>query len=111
MAGRLDNENNHDKDKDKDSRSSDMFREYLKKIQDIKEDHCWFCNKTPDQIRQDFFEYMKHPAEEFEDLELDDLIIMTYKLKRPVCASCYFAIKQNPELVKEILSKPEEEIW
>ena len=109
MGGRLDNNDNSDKNDRSDA--SDMFREYLKKVKDIKEDHCWFCSKTPDQIRHEFFEYMKHPAEEYEDLDVEDLIIMTYKLKKPVCASCYFAIKNNPQLVQEILEKPEDEVW
>lgn len=89
----------------------DKFREYLKKIQDVKEDKCWFCNKTPHKIRAEFFEYMKDPPEGLENLELEDLIIMTYKTKKPVCAGCYFAIKKSPELVKEILEKPEDKVW
>ena len=91
--------------------AADKFRTYLKKIKDPKEDRCWLCNKTPDMIRQEYFEYMKNPEEGFEDVELDDLLIMTYKTKKPICAACYFAIKQHPDLVKEILSKPEEEVW
>lgn len=89
----------------------EKFREYLRRIQDTTEDKCWFCNKTPDKIRQEFFEYMKNPAEGFEDITLDDLLIMTYKTQKPVCAGCYFAIKQSPELVKEILGKLEDEVW
>ncbi len=91
--------------------TSDKFREYLKKIQDIKDDRCWFCNKNPDKIRAEFFECMKDPPEEFEELDLEDLLIMTYKTKKPVCAGCYFAIKQSPELIKEILEKPKEDVW
>jgi hypothetical protein len=92
-------------------RSADKFRQYLKKIQDTKEDRCWFCNKTPHQIRHEFLEYMKNPSEEHEELALEDILIMTYKTKKPVCAGCYFAIKNSPELVEEILEKPEEEFW
>lgn len=91
--------------------SFNRFKDYLNKVKDPEQDHCWFCNKTPDEIRQQFLEYMKNPPPGMEDLELDDLLIMTYKTIKPVCAGCYFAIKQNPHLVKEILEKPEGEIW
>jgi len=47
----------------------------------------------------------------FEKVEIEDLLIMTYKTKKPVCAGCYFAIKQSPELIQEILEKPEDTIW
>jgi hypothetical protein len=54
---------------------------------------------------------MKNPSKEFEDINIDDLIIMTDKTQKPVCASCYFAIKNNPELINEIFERPEDEIW
>lgn len=87
------------------------LQEYLRKITDPKEDKCWFCQKTPDQIRQEFYEYMKNPPEEFEEMDLDDIIIMSYKTQKPICASCYFTIKRNPELIREIFEKPSNEIW
>ena len=90
---------------------SHRFREYLDKIKNNNQDRCWFCNKSPDEIRAEYYEYMKHPTEEFEDIEIDDLIIMTYKMQKPVCAGCYFTVKKNPELIKEIFERPEEEIW
>lgn len=94
-----------------DDYAEDKFRDYLKRIQDPKDDRCWFCNKTPDQIRQEYYTYMEHPNEEFEDVELDELLIMTYKTKKPICAACYFAIKRNPDLINEILDTPEQELW
>ena len=106
-----------DKDTEKEVRpmgrenATDKFREYLKRIQDTRDDKCWFCNKTPDKIREDFFEFMKNPPKGFEKVELEDLLIMTYKTRKPVCAGCYFAIKQSPKLVQEILEKPENEAW
>ena len=90
---------------------NDIFKEYLDKINDPKEDRCWFCAKTPDMIRSEFFEYMEHPPEGLEDMDLDDIIIMSYKTKKPICAACYFSIKNNPELIQEILDRPEDEIW
>ncbi len=90
---------------------ADNLQAYLKKIKDVKDDKCWFCHRTPDQIRQEFFEYMKHPKEDFEDMELDDIAIMTYKTKFPVCAACYFTIKKNPDLIREILESSDEEMW
>jgi len=91
--------------------SSHRFREYIDKIQDQKENHCWFCNKTADDIRAEYYEYMKDPDSDFEEVSMDDLVIMTDKLQKPVCAGCYFAIKKSPELVEEILQRPEEEVW
>lgn len=91
--------------------SSDRLKAYLNKINDSEEDRCWFCCKSPDQIRAEYFEYMKNPTKEFEEIDLDDLMIMTYKTLKPICAACYFAIKRNPVLVKEILDKPEDEVW
>lgn len=91
--------------------SHNEFREYLKKIKDVEEDKCAFCRKTPHEIRKEYFEYMKNPNKEFEDVNLDDLIIMTYKLNKPVCAGCYFSIKSNPKLVKEVMESPEEDVW
>jgi len=87
------------------------FLEYLRQIKDVSQDKCAFCGKTPDQIRKEYFEYMKNPTKEFEDIDLDDLIIMTYKLMKPVCAGCYFSIKNNPKLVKEIMDKAEDDVW
>ena len=92
-------------------KSFEKFKAYLSKIKDVKDDKCWLCAKTPSQIRNEFYEYMKHPQEEFEDLDFDDIVVMTYKLKKPICAACYFTIKKNHVLVKEILDKPEDKIW
>lgn len=91
--------------------ASSRFREYLKKIEDIQEDKCWFCHKSPEDIKKEYYEYMKHPSEEFEDVDIDDIIIMTYKMLKPICAGCYFTMKHNADLVKEILKKPEDEVW
>ncbi len=84
---------------------------YLNKIKDVKDDKCWLCYKTPDKIREEFFEYMKHPSKDFENLQLEDVVIMTYKTKLPICAGCYFTIKQHADLIQEILEKSDEEIW
>ena len=91
--------------------SSNRFKDYLDKIQNDDQIRCAFCNKSPEDIRSEYYEYMKHPSVEFEDLSIDDLIIMTEKLEKPVCAGCYFAIKNNPNLVNEILERPEDEVW
>jgi hypothetical protein len=90
---------------------SNRFRNYLDKIKNDKHIRCAFCNKSPDDIRAEYYEYMKHPSEEFEDISIDDLIIMTEKTQKPVCAGCYFTIKKNPELIKEIFERPEDEVW
>jgi len=90
---------------------SNRFRDYLEKIKNDNQIRCAFCNKSPDDIRSEYYEYMKNPSKEFEEINIDDLIIMTEKTQKPVCASCYFAIKRNSELVDEIFNRPEEEIW
>ena len=88
-----------------------QFKEYLHRIQHPEEDKCCFCGKTPQEIKEEFFQYMEHPDEEFESIELDDIVIMTYKLKKPVCAGCYFAIKKNASMVSEIIDRPMDEVW
>ncbi len=90
---------------------SHRFRAYLDEMKDFNEGKCWFCNKTQEDLKREFLEYMKDPDKNYESIDFDDLIIMTYKLKRPVCAGCYFAIKRSPEVIKEILEKPEEDVW
>lgn len=91
---------------------SNRFRDYLNKINNEKKEvRCTFCNKSPEDIRAEYYEYMKNPSEEFEDISIDDLIIMTEKLQKPVCAGCYFMIKRNPKLIDEIFERPEDEVW
>jgi len=90
---------------------SNRFKNYLDKLQNDDQIRCAFCNKSPEDIRAEYYEYMKNPSEEFEDINIDDLIIMTEKTQKPVCAGCYFSIKKNPKLVDEIFERPEEEIW
>jgi hypothetical protein len=91
---------------------SNRFRDYLNKLNNEKKEvRCTFCNKSPEDIRAEYYEYMKNPSEEFEDISIDDLIIMTEKLQKPVCAGCYFMIKRNPKLIDEIFERPEDEVW
>jgi hypothetical protein len=90
---------------------SDVFKEYLKKIKNPGEDHCWLCGKTPEHIRQEFFKSKETAAEEFEDVELDDIAIISYKTKKPICAACYFELKRHPDLIQEILERPEDDVW
>jgi len=90
---------------------SNRFRKYLDKKMNSDEIKCTICNKTADDIRAEYFEYMKDPSEEFEDISLGDLIIMSDKLGKPICAGCYFAIRNNPNLVQDVLEKPEDDVW
>ena len=55
---------------------SNRFRNYLDKIQNDDQVRCTFCNKSPDDIRAEYCEYMKNPSKEFEDINIDELIIM-----------------------------------
>lgn len=89
------------------------FKEYLRKIKDIKDDRCWICNRTPDKLRKDFYEFKKNPPQGFEEIELEDIFVITYadKIRHPVCFNCYFNIRENPDLIKEIMEKSEDEIW
>lgn len=87
------------------------FRDYLDNKGNDDQVRCAFCNKTRNDILREYEEYMENPSQEFEDLTLDDLIIMTEKLQKPVCAGCYFAIKNNVDLVNEIFDRPEDEVW
>ena len=36
---------------------------------------------------------------------------MSYKMERPMCAGCFFQMKNNKELVDEIFRRSEEEVW
>lgn len=87
------------------------FQEYLNKIREIEEDRCWICNRTPDKLRNDFYDYKKNPPKGCEEIDLDDIFLLTYKTQHPICFNCYIAIRQNSELIKEIVNKPEDEVW
>ncbi len=95
----------------KDHDSFSDFKQYLDKIKDTREDKCWFCLKTPDKLREEYLEYMKRPSKKFQQIELEDIRMLTYQLKKPICASCYFTIKKNSLLIKEILDKTMEDVW
>ena len=87
------------------------FRDLLDKAKDDDQARCWFCNKSEDDIRAEYIEHMNQPENADEDIEMDDLIIMSYKMKKPICAGCFFQMKNNKELVDEIFRSLEEEIW
>ena len=87
------------------------FRDFLDKAKDDDQARCWFCNKSEDDIRQEYIEHMNQPENADEDIEMDDLTIMSYKMERPICAGCFFQMKNNKELVDEVFQRPEEEIW
>lgn len=89
----------------------ERVKEYLRKIKDIKEDRCWICNRAPDKLREDFYEFKKKPPLGFEEIELEDIFVMTYKTRHPVCFNCYFNIRENPDLIKEIMEKSKDKIW
>ncbi|MDP2654626.1 MAG: hypothetical protein Q8Q08_11440 [Candidatus Omnitrophota bacterium] len=93
------------------SKMSQKLQDYLNKISDIKDDHCWFCQKTPDQIRAQFLEYLQKNPDKADEIDLDDVIMISYRTKKPICASCYFVIRDNPELVREILHKSPDKVW
>jgi len=87
------------------------FQEYLNRIKEISEDRCCICNRTPDKLRNDFYEYKRNPPKGMEEVGLDEILFLSYRTKRPICFSCYYGIRQNPELVKEISDKSEDEVW
>ena len=89
----------------------DSFNIYLNKIKDIRNDHCWMCGRTPDEIREQFYAAKNDPEKDMEHFDVEDIVIMTYKTRLPICASCYFSIKKHPHLIKEILKKSIEDIW
>ncbi|HLF18973.1 MAG TPA: hypothetical protein VI749_08830 [Candidatus Omnitrophota bacterium] len=90
---------------------SNRFGKFLDKTREGEEKRCWFCNKTEEDIKGDYYKYMMKSEVEFDDVPLDELIIMTDKLQKPVCAGCYFNIKDSVELIEEIFNKPEDEVW
>lgn len=90
---------------------SNRFRDYIDKIKNGGQIRCVFCNKSREDILAEYSEYMKNPSVEFSDISIDDLSIITEKTQKPLCASCYFTVKSNPELIREIFERPEDEIW
>jgi hypothetical protein len=91
--------------------SFNRFKDYLEKIKEDDEQRCWFCNKSAADIIAEYEEYMQNPDVKFDNVDKEDLIIMTFKTKKPICAGCYFAIRENQELIDEIFERPEDEIW
>ena len=91
--------------------ASNRFKDFLEKTKDDDEPRCWFCNKSENDIRGEYMEYMSQPENLDKEIELDDLIIMSHKTKKPVCAGCYFQIKNNKDMVDEIFERPEEDVW
>lgn len=89
----------------------DSFNIYLNKIKDVSHDRCWMCGRTPDEIRDQFLTAKSDPERGVEHFELEDIVIMTYKTRVPICASCYFTIKKHPHLIQEILKKSVDEVW
>ncbi len=90
--------------------SSNRFKYFLDKTPDDGK-RCFFCNKSEDEIRAEYLEAMKKPENAGKEIDIDDVLIMTYKTKKPVCAGCYFQLRENEDLVDEIFQRPEEEIW
>jgi len=90
--------------------SSNRFSDMMDKSKE-DEKRCWFCNKSEDEIRADYMESMKKPENIGKEIDMDDVLIMSYKTIKPICAGCYFQMKGNRELVDEIFQRPEEEIW
>jgi len=87
------------------------FQQYLSKINEISEDKCCICKRTPEELKKNFFKYAKSNSGVVTESDLDEVFLLSYKTKRPVCFVCYYGIKQNPELTREILEKHEDEIW
>ena len=91
--------------------SPNRFENILDKAKDDEARRCWFCNKSEDDIRAEFLESMQKPENADKEINIDDLIIMSYETKKPICAACYFQLKSNKELVDEIFERPEGDIW
>ena len=90
--------------------SQNRFKQFLDKPNDDGK-RCWICNKSEEEIRQNFMEAMKRPENIGKEIDLEDVLFMSYKTKKPICAGCYFQLRNNEELVDEIFQLPEEEIW
>jgi len=91
--------------------ASNRFNDILEKAKDDEEKRCWFCNKSEDDIRTEFLESMQKPENAGKEIDIDDLIIMSYETQKPICAACYFQIKNNKDLIDEIFERPEGELW
>ncbi len=91
--------------------ASNRFDEIFDKQREDDHKRCWFCNKTEDDIKAEYFKYIVKQDVAFNDVPFDDLIVLTDKLQKPVCAACYFNIRESGELIEEIYNKPEDEVW
>ena len=87
------------------------FSDFMDKPTDDHQARCWFCNKSEGDIRKEYIEYMNQPENIDKDIEMDDLSIMSYKMQKPMCAGCFFQMKNNKGLIDEIFLRSEEEIW
>lgn len=90
---------------------ANKFQQYLSKINKISEDKCCICNRTSEELKKNFYEYAKNNVGVVTESDLDEIFLLSYKTNRPVCFACYYGIKQNPELIRGILEKHENEIW
>lgn len=97
-----------------DKNPHDRFKNYLIKKDENSagpEKRCWFCQKSEDEIKQQYYDIKFDPTIDDKDFNIEDLIFMTYKLSKPICAACYFSIRNNPDLVQEVYDNPVEDVW
>jgi len=90
--------------------ASNRFKEFFDQQRDDQK-RCWFCNKTEDDIKAEYFKYIMKQDVPFNDIPWEELVVMTGKLQKPVCAACYFNIRESGELIEDIFNKPEDEVW
>ena len=90
--------------------SSNRFKQLLDKPNDDGK-RCWLCNKSEDDIRADYQEAMKKPENIGKEIDMDSVLIMSFKTKKPICAGCYFQLRENDELVDEIFERSENDVW
>jgi hypothetical protein len=91
--------------------SLNRFKNLSEKPQDDDQKRCWICNKSEADIRADFMKYMSQPENADNDIKWEDLVVISYKTKQPICAGCFFHMKKNKDLLEEMFKRPEEDIW
>ena len=82
--------------------NNDVIR-FLKIVHDSKIKRCAICERTPDEVREQY----PHPtAQKFAHEALQE----TENVQKSVCWICYFNIKTNPIVIEQIQESPDDEI-
>ena len=90
---------------------SNRFRNFSDLPAEDDQPRCWFCNRSEREIREDYLRHLNDPDNIHQDINIEDMITMSHRLQMPICASCYFQIRNNKILIDEVFQKSEDDVW